>query len=403
MNFTDSLSHVRNQFHIPAGKIYFCGHSLGLQPKTAEASVLTELESWREIAIRGFTQGKNAWAKYVEPLRETLAPWVGASASEIGFMNTLTTNLHILLEDFYQPTSERFKIMIEDRAFPSDQYALASHLRLHGFDPESALIRVKPQQGTYAITEEDWTRAFQQHGNSIALVLIGHPNYLTGQAFPIPFLQQRAKECGAIFALDLAHGVGNLELSLHDWQVDFAVWCNYKYLNGGPGAVGGYFVHEKHAHRSRSHRLEGWWGNRAETRFEMRDTIDADSGANGRQISTPNILSLASLRAGLDIFSKLDPKAYFKRRLQLTSHLEKGLLALQSKAFSIITPSDPSQRGAALTLFFHSDAVPVEAKLSAAGVLCDFRRPNMIRVAPSPLYTSFEEVDRFCEILKSCI
>ena len=399
---SDPLARFRDEFHIPRRvngeeEIYFAGNSLGLLPKRTPKYVAAELESWKELAVKAHFSGENPWMPYHELLAEPMARLVGAAPGEVVAMNSLTVNLHLMMASFYRPTRERHRILLEERAFPSDDYALESQARFHGFDPSEALVRVR---------SEDVAAVLERDGGSIALVLLPGVQYYTGEAFDIEAITRLAHAKGCIAGFDLAHAAGNLVLRLHDWNVDFAVWCTYKFLNSGPGSVGACFVHERHGRRSDLPRLAGWWGHDKASRFRMEPGFRPIPGAEGWQLSNPPILSLAAIRASLDVFTEaagMEPLR--EKSVRLTGYLEWLLRRDLAEPVEILTPADPHRRGCQLSLRVRS-SVPgreVFERLEASGVTCDWREPDVIRVAPVPLYNRYEEVWRFVEILKEAL
>ena len=399
----DPLSAFRDQFHIPKDEegneiLYLVGHSLGLQPKTVRDSVIQELDDWKTLGVEGHFKGRHPWIAYHEFLTEKLARLVGAEPIEVVAMNTLTVNLHLMMVSFYQPTTTRYKIMIEDTAFPSDRYAVASQVAYHGYDPEEGVIGLRPREGEEFIRTEDIETLLEQEGDTIALVLLGGVNYLTGQAFEMERITQAGHRHGCTVGFDLAHAAGNLALRLHDWEVDFAVWCSYKYMNGGPGCVGGGFVHEKHARRTDLPRFVGWWGHDKETRFRMPPAFQPIPGVEGWQISNPPILPLAALRASMDLFHEAGIDRLRAKSEQLTGYMEHLLEQHPSDNMSIITPKDPQQRGCQLSLRIKQNGKAIYDQLMKAGIMCDWREPDIIRVAPVPLYNTFTDIYRFAEI-----
>ena len=395
----DPLKKFRDEFHIPQYKgkdmIYFAGNSLGLMPKMSRSAVSNELEIWAKTGVVG---QHNRWVDYHKHLTQSTATIVGAKPKEVGGMNALTINLHLLMISFYQPTPKKNKIIIEHGAFPSEQYAVESQIRLHGYDPSDALIELRPRAGETCLRTKDIIDTFNQHGNSIATVLIGSVNYYTGQAFEIEKITKAAHNVGARVAIDLAHGAGNLDLDLHNWEVDFAVWCSYKYLCGGPGSPGGVFVHEKHENWN-GPRFNGWWGNKKTTRFIMDSKFDPMVGAEGWQISNAPILAMACLRSSMAIFSDAGMPAIIKKSKNLTGYLEYLIGSLGDK-IKIITPKDSKQRGAQLSIVVKKNAKEVFNGLNSNHIICDWREPDVIRVAPVPLYNSFVDAYRFYEIVK---
>ena len=404
----DSLSSFRTRFYIPKGKdglplIYFCGNSLGLQPQSAKAFIQEELDKWEHLGIEGYFERERPWLKYHEELSPLMADIVGAKPSEVIVMNTLTVNLHLMLVSFYQPTSERCKVIIEGDAFPSDKYAIQSQMRLHGISPDDHLIEILPRQGEICLREEDILTAIDEYGSEVALVLLGNTNYYTGQYFNMKAISSMAHRKGAYIGFDCAHGAGNLPLQLHDSGCDFAVWCNYKYLNSGPGSPGSYFVHERHGRRPELRRLEGWWGHKEEIRFDMRDAFDPMDGAAGWQLSCPTVLGLASVRASTQIFQEAQISRLREKSIQLSAYLTDLICLLGGDKVDVITPRDPSSRGAQLSLVIRKDGKGVFEKLKAEGIVADWREPNVIRVAPAPLYNTFEEVYRFYNMLENSL
>ena len=398
----DSLAQVRHRFHIPKRKggaecIYLCGHSLGLQPKSAGQYVEQELRDWADLGVEGHFAGKNPWFTYHRLLTQQTAELVGAEPSEVVVMNSLTANLHLMMVSFYRPTADRHKILVEGGAFPSDQYAVKSQIRFHGFDASSSLLELRPRAEEAYLREEDFHAVIEREGNSIALILLGGVNYVTGQALDMAAVAQAGHKKGCIVGFDLAHAAGNVPLRLHDWGPDFAVWCNYKYLNGGPGCVGGCFVHERHARAWNVARFAGWWGHDEKTRFRMGPEFDPMEGAEGWQLSNPPILALAALRASLDIFSEVGMERLRAKSVSLTGYAEFLLREKRSSKFSIITPAEPGRRGAQLSLRVPRQGRNICDKLAEQGMIGDWREPNIFRVAPVPLYNSYLDVFRFVE------
>ncbi len=402
----DSLRHYRSLFHLPKGKkggevIYFCGNSLGLQPRTVEEALLRELKHWREEAVEGHFRGEMPWMYYHKFLQPQSARLTGAKPEEVVVMNTLTTNLHLMMVSFYRPEGRRRKILVEGGAFPSDQYAVESQLRFHGIDPEEGMVELLPREGEHCLRTEDILRRIEELGEELALVLLGGVNYYTGQFFDLEAITRAAHAQGAVAGFDLAHAVGNVPLRLHDWDVDFAVWCSYKYLNAGPGGPSGVFVHERHGDRPDLPRFAGWWGYEEESRFLMRKGFKPMRGAAGWQLSNAQILSFAAHKAGLDIFDEAGMDALRQKSLRLTGYLEFLLNRLneQSRRFEIITPARPEERGCQLSLLALEQGRALYDYLTENDVVCDWREPNVIRVAPVPLYNSFEDVWRFVDVL----
>lgn len=402
----DPLRRFRGQFHLPSGPdgrplIYFCGNSLGLQPKGVRNLVEQELDDWARLGVGGHFKELSPWYSYHELCRDSLARLVGARPSEVVAMNSLTVNLHLMMATFYRPTAERYKVLIDGPPFPSDLYAVQSQIHHHGLDPAEALIIVGPRAGEQTVREVDIEEALDRQGQTVALVLWNVVNYYSGQAFDVPRLIAAAKGQGCIVSLDLAHAAGNVPLHLHDWGVDFAVWCSYKYLNAGPGAVAGCFVHETHGQDRALPRLAGWWGNDPATRFRMHlePEFVPQPGAAGWQVSNPPILSLAPLRASLALFDEAMLPALRVKSERLTGYLEYLLDCLPPGRIQVITPRDPSQRGCQLSIRVGDRPREVLRALETANVVCDFREPDVIRVAPVPLYNTFHEVWRFAQVL----
>ena len=407
MDAQDSLREFRDRFHLPPGKngrpvIYFAGNSLGLMPKSAREVVDQELDNWAKLGVDAHHATGTPWYTYQEALRDPTARLIGARPNEVVCMNSLTINLHLMLATFYRPTKSRFKILMEDPAFPSDTYGVKTQIIHHRLDPNEALVLARPRKGEFTIRTEEIVDLICRHADELAVVLFGGVNFFTGQLFDIEKIAAVAQQHGIIAGFDLAHAVGNVPLSLHDWNVDFAVWCSYKYLNAGPGAVGGAFVHERHTSNTKLPRLAGWFGNDPNTRFRLHlepEFIPVPS-ADGWQVSNPPILSMAPLRASLSIFDDVGGIERLRAKsIRLTGYLEFLLRELGSSKFSVITPSDTDARGAQLSILAHEHPKHLHQELLAADVKCDFREPNVIRVAPTPLYNTFHEVWRFARIL----
>jgi kynureninase len=399
----DPLAQYRDDFLFPRDKngkacLYLCGNSLGLQPKKAREYVLAELEDWADLGVEGHWMARHPWLPYHEFLTEPMARIVGAKPEEVVVMNTLTVNLHLMMITFYRPTSKRHKIIIEGGAFPSDQYAVDSQVQLHNFAPPESVVEIKPRDGEKTLRTEDILETIAREGNSLALVLLGDVNYLTGQAFDLAKIAEAAHAAGANFGVNLAHGAGNLPLSLHDWNVDFGVWCGYKYLNGMAGTLAGCFIHEKHVTNRKLHRLTGWWGHNKEKRFEMGRQFDPIPTAEGWQLSNPPILPLAVLRASLELFDSASMPALREKSVLLTGYLE-FLLDQLPNYVSITTPRNPGERGCQLSLTVKGNPKNLVKTLADRNVICDFREPNIIRVAPTPLYNRFVDVFEFAQIL----
>ena len=403
----DPLRDFREEFYFPLGKdgkpvIYFAGNSLGLMPKSAMQVVDEELDNWATLGVDAHHATGTPWYSYHEALREPTARLLGAKPIEVICMNSLTVNLHMMMATFYRPTTSRFKIMMEEPAFPSDTYAIKTQIGHHGLDPKDTLILARPRKGEFTITTLDIVNLIDKHADQLAMVMFAGVNFFTGQLFDIEKITAAAHNRGITVGFDLAHAIGNVPLSLHDWNVDFAVWCSYKYLNAGPGAVAGAFVHERHATNTSLPRLAGWFGNDPNTRFRLHlepDFIPVPS-ADGWQISNPPIFSMAPLRASLAIFDEAGGMDALRgKSIRLTSYLQFLLNQNASKRFTVITPKSPHERGCQLSILAHEDPKKLHNELIAADVKCDFREPNVIRVAPTPLYNTFHEVWRFAQLL----
>lgn len=402
----DPLSRFRDRFHIPVAEngeptTYLAGNSLGLQPKAVQDFIDEALSDWARLGVDAHFKGRSPWYRYHEFVRESAARLVGADPREVVMMNSLTVNLHLMMVSFYRPDNERYKIVMEDTAFPSDTYAVRTQLRHHGIDPADGLLIVKPSPGEHSIAIESIEKLLADQGDEIALVLLGGVNFLTGQCFDMERIAAVAKERGCTVGYDLAHAAGNVPLRLHDWGVDFAVWCTYKYLNCGPGAVGGCFVHERHGRNASLNRFAGWWGNDPDTRFRMHllPEFTPTEGADGWQISNPPILAMAPLRASFELFDEATMSALRTKSELLTGYLEYLLDQDDTGPTRSITPRDPQARGCQLSIVVPNQPADRMAALKKAGVVCDFREPDVIRVAPVPLYNTFHEVWNFARIL----
>jgi len=406
---TDKLAKYRDEFIFPKinGKqvIYFVGNSLGLQPKRTQKYVNEVMNDWAELAVEGHFHAEKPWWDYQERFAEPLSKIVGAKPNEIAVMNTLTVNLHLLMVSFYRPSRKRFKIVCEEKAFPSDQYLLQSQVRHHGFDPKEAIIEIKHRKGEHNIRLEDVLAKIEEIGEELALVFIGGLNYYTGQVFDIETITAKGHSVGAIVGWDLAHATGNIKLELHDWNVDFAAWCSYKYMNSGPGNAAGVFVHQKH-HHSDLPRFAGWYGHNKELRFLMESQFEPMQGANGWQISNLPILSLAPYLASVEMFDEVGMENIIEKRNKITAYLEFVLEQISHKVtsvFEVITPKNQKERGSQLSVFIHGKGKELFDYLMKNGVIVDWREPNVIRLAPVPLYCSFEDVYNFGHILKNGI
>jgi kynureninase len=404
----DAISHYRNQFHIPKDKhgndwLYFTGNSLGLQPKNTKKYIQQELDDWADFGVEGHFEAKNPWMPYHEFLTDSMAKIVGAKPIEVVIMNTLTTNLHLLMVSFYQPTKTKYKIVIESDAFPSDRYAVQTQLEFHGFDANEGLIEWKPRKGEELLNIEDLESILNEQGDEIALLLIGGVNYYTGQYLDIKKIAELGHAKNCMVGIDLAHGAGNIQPDLHNSGVDFAAWCTYKYLNSGPGSLAGLFVHEKHAHNTKLKRFAGWWSHNKSTRFNMRQPLDVIPGAEGWQLSNPPILSMAAIKASLDMFNEVGMDALRKKSEQLTGYFEFLLNELNNDQIKIITPSNPNERGCQLSIQVKNADKSLHKKLTEAHIITDWREPDVIRCAPVPLYNTFEDVYRMVEKLKTIL
>lgn len=408
----DPLKAFRNKFHIPSFHEkqvrYFTGNSLGLQPKATKEYVLEELDAWEKFGVEGHFLAKKPWFAYHEKLTDKVANIVGAKPIEVVVTHSLTTNLHLLMVSFYRPQGKRTKLIYEAKAFPSDQYALESQVKFHGLDIEKDLIEIAPRDGEHLIREEDILAKIAEVGEELALVMIGGVNYYTGQLFDMKKITDATHKVGAIAGFDLAHAAGNINLKLHDWGVDFAAWCSYKYLNSSPGGVSGMFVHERHADKPELPRFAGWWGYDKETRFLMQPGFKPMKGAEGWQLSNAPVLGMAAHNASLDIFEEAGMDRIGEKRDLLTAYMEYIIDEISEKnkescTFEIITPRDKSKRGAQLSILVHGQGKSLFDSLSSEGVVADWREPNVIRVAPAPLYNSFEDVYYFGQILEKSI
>lgn len=408
MDEQDALSSYRNEFHIPVWKgketIYLTGNSLGLQPKAARDYVEQEFLDWQNLGVEGHTEAKNPWLYYHHFLTKQAAAIVGAQEKEVVIMNNLTANLHLMMVSFYRPTKERFKLIIEGGAFPSDQYAVDSQAKFHGFDPKEAIIELKPRAGEHTLRTEDIHATIREHGDQVALVMLGGVNYYTGQAYDMQSIAKVAHEVGAFCGFDLAHGAGNILLELHNWNVDFAVWCSYKYLNSGPGGTSGVFVHEKHGNNPDIPRFAGWWGHNEKERFLMKRDFIPTEGAQGWQLSNAQIFPMAIHKASLDIFERAGMKNLRAKSEKLTGYLEFVLAEIAKTGkfgFEVITPSDPAQRGCQLSVLVKENGKKLYDYLKDQSVIVDWREPNVIRMAPVPLYNRFIDIYHLGQIISS--
>lgn len=406
MDAADPLRSYRDEFLLPqtpAGEpaLYFCGNSLGLQPKRTRQMLTQELDDWATFGVEAHFDGRRPWYSYHEQFREMAARLVGGKPGEAVLMNSLTVNLHLMMVSFYRPTNERYKILIDSPTFPSDTYAVKTQIIHHGLNPDDALIVMQPREGEHTLRTEDIEATIEREGDSIALVLLAGVNFFTGQFYDIPRITKAAQARGCLMGVDLAHAAGNVPLQLHDWNVDFACWCSYKYLNSGPGAVAGCFVHERHGKNTSLPRFAGWWGNDPTTRFKMhlQPEFVAREGADGWQLSNPPIMALAPVLASMQIFDEVGMAPLREKSVKLTGYLEFLLDQIPDKRYEVITPRDAAARGAQLSILAHDEPKALFKALQAQHVVGDFREPNVIRVAPAPLYNSFHDVWRFVGVL----
>ena len=408
---SDELSAYRQKFFIPEvnGKeaLYFTGNSLGLQPKSVKTHLLQELDDWAKYGVEGHFEAKNPWVSYHKILSEPFAKLVGAHPGEVVAMNGLSVNLHLMLVSFYQPKGKRTKIICEAKAFPSDQYVLESQVKFHGLNPEDTIVEVSPREGEHCIREEDIISCIQEVGDELALVLWGGVNYYTGQVFDMSNITKEAKSVGAFVGFDLAHGVGNIALNLHDWQVDFACWCSYKYLNSGPGSVSGVFVHDIHKNSPELPRFSGWWGHDEERRFLMEKEFVPMLGAEGWQLSNAPVFSMAACKASMDIFDEVGMPKLVEKSRKLTKYMEFIFNGISSRYdncnFEIITPKEERNRGCQLSILMHGQGKDMFDFISSEGVIADWREPNVIRLAPVPLYNSFEDIFKLGQIIEKAL
>lgn len=407
----DSLKGFREKFYVPkingSDTIYFTGNSLGLQPKKTKDYVAAELEDWAQLGVEGHVHAKNAWVSYHEAFPKLLSPIIGCLPDEVVAMNQLTVNIHLLMVSFYKPTNQRYKIICEAKAFPSDQYALESQVKFHGFNPIDAIIEVQPRDGEFTIRTEDVIAAIESNKDSLALVLIGGVNYYTGQVFDIQSITNAAHSVGASAGFDLAHAVGNIPMQLHDWEVDFACWCSYKYLNSGPGGVGGIYIHKNHLANKDLNRFAGWWGHDKESRFAMGKDFNPIQTAEGWQLSNAPILSMAAHKAALELFAEAGFDNLVEKSQKLSGYLLFILDEINSsrshKIIEVITPRKQSERGCQVSMLMLDTGKEIFNELKKQGIIADWREPNVIRAAPVPLYNSFEDVWRFGNIISKLI
>ena len=400
LDSNDQLKLLKENFHFPlSNPIYLCGHSLGLQPKTANELVNAELNAWSELGVEGHMDGDNPWFDYHCLLTNSMSRIVGAKDTEVVVMNSLTTNLHMLMISFYRPNKNKYKIIIDTPAFPSDKYAVQSQLRLHGFDPEKDLIEINTLENNQCISKEKMLEDIQSNIDDAAMILLSGVNYYTGQFYDIKSIAKLAHDNDCVIGLDLAHAAGNVELHLNNWGIDFAAWCGYKYLNGGPGAPSGAFIHEKY-HGKDLNRLEGWWGHNKETRFNPPQLFQPINSAEAWQLSNPPILSMAALRSSIDLFDQVGIKTLRQKSKNLTGYLEYLIQSLNNKKISIITPKEVNERGSQLSLQIDSKEVDIKEFFKSKNIVCDFRKPNVIRAAPCAFYNSYRDVYNFVDALK---
>ncbi|WP_300436812.1 kynureninase [Christiangramia sp.] len=406
----DKLSIYRNEFIFPKvnGKdvIYFVGNSLGLQPKSAKKYVDEVMKDWAELAVEGHFYAEKSWWDYHERFSGKLAKVVGANPSEVTVMNTLTVNLHLLMVSFYRPSGKRYKIICEEKAFPSDQYMISSQVRFHGNDPSDAIVEIKKREGEHNFRTEDVLKKIKEVGEECALVLVGGVNYYTGQVFDMKTITKAGHDVGAFVGWDLAHAAGNIELKLSEWEVDFAAWCSYKYMNSGPGNASGCFINKKYHNKKDIPRFEGWWGHNKERRFLMEPEFQPEPTADAWQISNAPILAMAPYLASLEMFDEVGMPALIEKRNKIVAYLEHVLHEIDKEvdsSFEIITPADQEKRGTQLSMFLHGEGKELFSYLMDQGVITDWREPNVIRLAPAPFYCSFEDMYEFGQILKKGI
>ena len=407
----DPLKHFKEMFYIPLmfGKecIYLTGNSLGLQPKRTQDYVVDELEDWASLGVEGHLHARNPWLPYHEIFPKQLSMIVGCKENEVVVMNSLTVNLHLLMVSFYKPTKQRYKIICEAKAFPSDQYAFESQAKYHGFNPDDTVIEVSPREGEHTLRTEDIVSTIQQHSDNVALVLFGGVNYYTGQLFDMKAITEAAHSVGAYAGFDLAHAAGNVELHMHDWDVDFACWCSYKYLNSGPGGVAGAYIHERHIANRDLPRFTGWWGHTKETRFKMEKGFEPIPTAEGWQLSNAPVLSMAAHKASLDTFEEAGMEKLHEKRKLLSGYLHFVLNDINNrqkeKVLEIITPSNEEERGCQVSMLMLKNGKTIFNELTTQGVIADWREPNVIRVAPVPLYNNFENIFNLGKIIESVI
>ena len=406
----DALAVFRSEFHFPAQEgrehnLYFLGNSLGLQPKQAALEVQSEMSRWQGAGIDGYFETSQPWIEYQSQLTPSMAKLVGAQASEVVVMNTLSVNLHFMMASFYRPTPSRYKILIEEHAFPSDHFAVESQIKQHGFGVKDSLLTLAPPPGEELISMEDIRSTIEKHGDEIALILLPGVQYYTGQVFDIEAITELGHQFGCRVGFDLAHAVGNIELSLHDWGLDFACWCTYKYLNSGPGSIGACFVHQRHCENPDLHRLAGWWGHNKETRFEMKPSFDPIPTAQGWQVSCPPILAMAPIKASLALFERVGGMPVLRKKSERLTAFLWHLIDVRLQGLAkVVSPKDAASRGCQLSVeVVECDGRAVFEALLNKGIVCDWRYPSVIRIAPVPLYNSFEDVYRFVGVLEELL
>ena len=411
MDQKDPLRSYRDKFYFPTFTkdpvVYFTGNSLGLQPKSTSDYIKQELDDWAKWGVEGHFHANKPWMPYHEFLTDKAAKIVGAKSSELVITHSLTTNLHLLMVSFYQPKGDRYKILCEAKAFPSDQYALQSQVKFHGYEPNDALIQIAPREGEHTVRMEDVKAIIDEQGDEIAMIMIGGVNYYTGQLWDMESITKWGHEAGIVVGFDLAHAAGNIHLKLNEWGVDFAAWCGYKYLNSSPGGCSGLYVNERHHANRDLHRFAGWWGQEKETRFLMEEEFKPIKSAEAWQLSNAPVLSMAAHLASLDIFDEVGMEALCEKRDSLTGYLEFIINDISDRydnvSFEIITPKNKSERGAQLSILAHGQGKDLFDYISDKGVVADWREPNVIRIAPAPLYNSYEDVFRFGQILEGSL
>ena len=400
LDIDDKLNNLSKHFYLPSKNIYLCGHSLGLQPKKSKEYINEVIEDWKNLGVEGHLHGKSPWFDYHKYLTSPMSHIVGAKNSEVVVMNSLTTNLHLLMISFFSPSKEKYKIIIDTPSFPSDKYAVQSHLKLHNLHPKKDLIEIDTFINNKCLSNDEILNKIENNITDACMILLSGVNYYTGQLYDIKSISKLAKKHNCIIGLDLAHAAGNVKLKLNEWGVDFASWCGYKYLNGGPGAPSGVFIHTKH-HNKPLNRLEGWWGHNNNTRFEPPLNFDPLDGAEAWQLSNPPILSMSALRCSLDLFDEIGIDKLSVKSMMLTSYLEYLIKSLNHADISIITPNKSKDRGAQLSLVINSTNKNIEQFFKSKNITLDFRKPNVIRIAPNPFYNSFNDIYNFVNTLKS--